>query len=72
MRRLLLPLLLSSLAGCAAPSAGAASSPVTVNLSGARFGCGTTLTVSVTITPTSEATQKADAKVDAKATVPVR
>lgn len=80
VKRLLLPVLLLAVTGCALPTAGQATSPVD-----ARFrietltfpaGQGTaagpvTVTISqtVTITPTSTATQKADAKVDAKADV---
>lgn len=67
--RRLLPLLLtaSSLAGCAAPSAGAASSPVTIHLWGTLSG---TTTVSVTITPTTEAKQDAKNSTDVDAKVP--
>ena len=63
---------LSGLAGCAAPSAGTATSPVTIDLRGARFCGSPTVTLTVTITPTSEAAQRADARVDAQVSVPVK
>lgn len=72
MREGVILLLVLALGGCAAPNAGTATSPVTINLSGAHF-CGTaTTTISVTITPTSEARQdaKADGKVDV--TLPIK
>ena len=63
----MIPLLLS---GCAAPNAGTATSPVTVDLRRAWFDGGSVVTLTVTITPTSDAKQeaKADAKVDATIT----
>jgi len=64
--------LVLALSGCAAPSAGTATTPVTVPLKGAHIESGGICTVTVTITPTSEAKQeaKADAKVDA--TIPIK
>ncbi len=63
-------LLVLACAGCATPTAGTATSPVTVNLRGSHIESGAVVTLTVTITPTSEAKQeaKADAKVDATIT----
>lgn len=62
-----------ALAGCATPSAGTATSPVTAHLciDGSQSGP-VTATLTVTITPTSTAKQdaKADGKLDV--TVPVK
>lgn len=66
------------LAGCAAPAAGQATSPVTASMQTDNWsvsspgGGALTFTISqvVTITPTSTATQTAETKVDATATVP--
>lgn len=62
--------LVLALGGCAAPNAGTATTPVTVNLHGVRIEGGAVVTITTTITPTSDAKQeaKADAKVDATIT----
>ena len=70
--------LFGMLAGCAAPTAGQATSPVTASMqtdgltvSGPGGGAVTvTISQTVTITPTSSASQTAETKVDATATIP--
>ena len=68
MRRSLL--LALALSGCAAPIAGTATTPVTVDLRNAWFSGSSVVTLTVTVTPTSEAKQ--DAKADGNLQVPLK
>lgn len=73
MRRLLpLLLLASSLAGCAAPSAGQGTTTVNIHLWNCTIGESAVVTLSPSVIPTSDSKQdaKADGKVDV--TVPIR